>query len=101
MDNCRSFARLAPHLVQHLPATTELVALDFPGHGWSSHESADSPQSVMAELAFYVAEAVKEMHWDHDQPITLIGHSMGAHVTSIFAAAIPERALCCAKAQAP
>ena len=50
MDNCRSFHYLAPSIVQHFISNNnnqqqqrnvELVALDLPGHGHSSHKSLD------------------------------------------------------------
>ena len=83
LDNCRSFYRLAPSLVN-----ANVVALDFVGHGWSSHKSADGPPSVMSEHVFYVAEAVRQLEWES---FTLIGHSMGAAVSLIYAAAFPEQ----------
>jgi pimeloyl-ACP methyl ester carboxylesterase len=85
LDNCRSFYRLAPLL---LSSDTELVALDFPGHGLSSHKSADAPPTVMSDAAFYVAETVRLLEWDS---FFLIGHSMGAAVSLIYAAAFPEQ----------
>lgn len=85
LDNCRSFHILAPSL---LDADTELVAIDFPGHGLSSHKSADAPPTVMSDAAFYVAEAVGQLEWDS---FVLIGHSMGAAVSVIYAAAFPEQ----------
>jgi pimeloyl-ACP methyl ester carboxylesterase len=136
MDNCRSFYYLAPWLMQRLPPGSELVALDFPGHGWSSHKSIDAPPTLLAETAFYVAEAVRLLQWDiasdennsipSDQtkgqtststtptadstnttttttrtvintnwlcPRTfiLMGHSMGAAVSCLYAAAFPEQ----------
>ncbi len=73
MDNCRSFHYLAPNLLSKLPESTELVALDLPGHGLSGHKSADGPPAALAEAAFYVAEAVEQLRWSN---FTLIGHSM-------------------------
>jgi pimeloyl-ACP methyl ester carboxylesterase len=85
LDNCRSFHRLAPSL---LDTDTELVAIDFPGHGLSSHKSPDAPPTVMSNAAFYVAETVRQLEWDS---FVLIGHSMGAAVSLIYAAAFPEQ----------
>lgn len=89
MDNCRTFARLAPHIVQNSAESTHVVALDFPGHGWSAHKSLDGTPAVQAELAFYVSETARNL-WK-DESFIVIGHSMGAAVTSLFAAAFPER----------
>jgi pimeloyl-ACP methyl ester carboxylesterase len=91
MDNAASFHILAPALVNRFPAT-ELVALDFPGHGLSSHKSMDGPPALLAEAVYYVAEAVEQLQWNHEStPFTLIGHSMGASVSSLYAAAFPEQ----------
>jgi len=84
LDNCQSFHKLAPSLSD----SAELVALDFPGHGLSSHKSADGPPSVLADAAFYVAETVQQLQWDS---FILVGHSMGAAVSLIYAAAFPEQ----------
>lgn len=113
MDNCRSFYHFAPALLQQLSTHTtenievELIALDLPGHGWSSHKSADGPPALLAESAFYVAEAVEQLQWNTatnvDEtaatnanattllPFALIGHSMGAAVSCLYAAAFPEQ----------
>jgi pimeloyl-ACP methyl ester carboxylesterase len=111
MDNCRSFHHLAPALLQKLPCDAELIALDFPGHGWSSHKSVDGPPTVLAETVYYVAEAVHQLQWHSERETTaqlassssgssssgttptfaLIGHSMGAAVSCLYAAAFPEQ----------
>lgn len=97
LDNAASFNRFAPSLIESLSSmnepqqpnshikVTELVALDFPGHGLSGHKSADGPPQLLAEYAYYVAECVEALKWGSagssgDQAtdkITVIGHSMG------------------------
>jgi pimeloyl-ACP methyl ester carboxylesterase len=97
LDNCRSFHSVAPYLVQNLSTVDDsdychVVALDFPGHGWSSHKSQDGPPVLLADSAFYVAEAVRQLKWDRESyPFTLVGHSMGAAVGCLYAAAFPEQ----------
>jgi pimeloyl-ACP methyl ester carboxylesterase len=88
LDNARSFHHLAPSLASKLPST-EVVALDFPGHGLSSHKSKDAPM-MQAEYAYYVSEAVRSLEWD-ERPFTLVGHSMGAAVALLYGAAYPEQ----------
>eukprot|EP00816_Leptocylindrus_hargravesii_P002497 CAMPEP_0196805430 /NCGR_PEP_ID=MMETSP1362-20130617/5182_1 /TAXON_ID=163516 /ORGANISM="Leptocylindrus danicus, Strain CCMP1856" /LENGTH=331 /DNA_ID=CAMNT_0042178333 /DNA_START=23 /DNA_END=1018 /DNA_ORIENTATION=+ len=97
LDNCASFHLLAPSLVhdddtntekQKRFSNTEVLALDFPGHGLSGHKSADGPTMLLAEYCFYVNEALEQMQWDE---YTLVGHSMGAGVSVIMAAAWPEK----------
>jgi pimeloyl-ACP methyl ester carboxylesterase len=86
LDNCRSFHHLGPALASQ--SNTKVVALDLPGHGWSSHKSLDAPPMVQAELAYYISEALHALEWDK---CTLIGHSLGAGISSLFAAAFPEQ----------
>eukprot|EP00804_Cyclotella_cryptica_P023915 CCRYP_010048-RA/>CCRYP_010048-RA protein AED:0.09 eAED:0.09 QI:378/1/1/1/0.5/0.66/3/50/345 len=116
LDNAASFNRLAPALIDSLSSyenseqtttehikPTEIIALDFPGHGLSGHKSPDGPPQLLAEYVYYVAECVEALKWgsggssaasgEGDQQsdkITVIGHSMGAGVSVVFAAAFPE-----------
>jgi pimeloyl-ACP methyl ester carboxylesterase len=126
LDNCRSFSRLGPELAERLARTdtdgiditntdVNLVAIDFLGHGLSSHKSLDGPSILLSESAFYVSEAIEKLGWWKEDksnkrkkladgtaaatttssfnnvPFTLIGHSMGASVACVMAAAFPER----------
>ena len=91
LDNCASFHLLAPSLVNHSKEqrlASEVVALDFPGHGLSSHKSADNPTALLAEYCYYVSEAAEQLQWDK---FSLVGHSMGAGVSVIMAAAFPDK----------
>lgn len=102
MDNCRSFYYFAPHLLEKLSKddvddetnnNVHLVALDFPGHGKSSHHDGHRPSMVLAETVVYVAEALRALEWNTTTTtkITLVGHSMGAAVSCLYAAAFPEQ----------
>ena len=86
-----------------LTKPTELVALDFPGHGLSSHKSPDGPTMLLAEYAYYVAECLEALNWGstvggavsqdattNTEGVTIVGHSMGGGVAVVFAAAFPE-----------
>lgn len=83
LDNAGSFARLAPRLA----ASHHVIALDLPGHGHSDHlpegASYHWPEYVRAVLA-----AADALELDR---LTLLGHSLGAGVASMVAAAQPER----------
>ena len=85
LDNAASFARLAPALVAELGI--RLVALDLPGHGHSPHrgERADYP------LWGYVPDVLEALDGLNLRAATLVGHSMGAGVASLIAAAMPAR----------
>mmetsp|Transcript_3796 Transcript_3796/g.7264 ORF Transcript_3796/g.7264 Transcript_3796/m.7264 type:complete len:414 (+) Transcript_3796:87-1328(+) len=97
LDNLASFNLLAPKLNTIL--NREIVAIDFPGHGHSSHKSADGPTQLVSEYAYYVGETLESLNWiDNDtfnnktdgKDVILVGHSMGAAVSLIYAAAFPE-----------
>jgi pimeloyl-ACP methyl ester carboxylesterase len=82
LDNAASFVPLAPHL-----AGIELVALDLPGHGRSAHLPPGAEYSL-AGTVHTVLDAADALGWEH---FALLGHSMGAAIGSIVAAAAPER----------
>jgi pimeloyl-ACP methyl ester carboxylesterase len=92
LDNCRSFHVLAPFLVSRMN-NVELVALDFPGHGLSSHKSLDSPPIMMInDLCVYVQEACQSLQWGggKEGSFVLIGHSLGSIISLIYAATFPD-----------
>jgi pimeloyl-ACP methyl ester carboxylesterase len=98
LDNCRSFYQLAPALAQ--TGDYHVIALDLPGHGRSSHKSIDGPPMVQTEMAFYVSEAIEELYsqgtWHSGNSsgsplVTLIGHSLGAGIASLYASSFPEQ----------
>jgi alpha/beta hydrolase fold len=99
MDNCRSFHHLGPAIVQHMMTmnnsavrqSCQVVALDLPGHGLSSHKSVDTPPSLLSEGIFYIHEAIRQLRWnDETIPFTVIGHSMGAGLSVLYTASFPE-----------
>jgi len=82
LDNAASFVPLAPYLTDF-----DLLALDFAGHGLSSHRPETS-RYYFPDYMFDVDAALNELAW---QDCHIIGHSMGGGVASCFAAALPER----------
>ena len=117
LDNSASFHLLAPRLAAQLQGQTaaddsmqvetEIVALDLPGHGLSSHKGKDGPPQLLSEYCYYVSEFLDEMGWTPSSPpaaaatttttypdgcdqIILIGHSMGAGISTTFAASFPD-----------
>jgi len=107
LDNCRSFGRLGPSLLTTLSSSTapddaphvDLVVLDFPGHGKSSHKSLDGASTILMDLVYYVHDAIHQLQW-HDEkgddtyiPPVLIGHSMGGAVSLLYASAFPTSKL--------
>jgi len=82
LDNAASFAGLAPMLAEHY-----VVALDFAGHGRSDHRAPGNWYHHVDHVSD-VLEVVNKLGW---QKFSVLGHSMGASIASIFAAAVPER----------
>ncbi|KTC78905.1 alpha/beta fold hydrolase [Legionella cherrii] len=82
LDNAASFDFLAPLLPDR-----QLVAVDYPGTGFSSHY----PPGVMphwkndALLMFHLIKALKWEHFD------IIAHSLGSLLATTIAIAQPER----------
>jgi len=82
LDNAASFAALGPLLCDH-----HLVAPDLTGHGRSAHRSADATYQIWDDLPELLG-MVDYLGWDH---FSLIGHSRGAIIATLLAAAFPER----------
>lgn len=82
LDNAASFVPLAAHL-----DGIELVAPDLPGHGRSAHlpPGADYSFAAAVDTVLDIADA---LGW---QRFALLGHSMGAGIASLLAAACPAR----------
>lgn len=81
LDNAASFVPLAAEL-HDLP----LLALDFPGHGYSSHRSGDAHYYFFDWVHDLVA-LCRQQQWSQ---LTIIGHSMGGMVATALAASFPE-----------
>ena len=83
LDNAASFDRLAPHLAAALGAT--VVALDFHGHGASSHRPPHAGFGYSFEdHACAVVGVLRELGWSRDShDVTVVGHSMGACVATL------------------
>jgi pimeloyl-ACP methyl ester carboxylesterase len=82
LDNAASFSRLAPHL-QGL----RIVALDLPGHGHSGHRPAGAGY-LLWDYAYDVLAVAEQLGW---RRFSLLGHSLGAIIAVLFAAAMPQR----------
>ena len=112
LDNCRSFHRLAPALASYYHDNqqkeqqqgtaidyydTKVVAMDFAGHGKSSH--VPGGPGVLLDGVSCITQVLqhKELRWSSDDDndnctdqVIVIGHSMGAGIAVAFAAAFPE-----------
>jgi len=83
LDNAGSFALLAPRLAAHY----RVIALDLPGHGHSSH----LPPGSNYHHLDYVGVVLATLDALQIECCTLLGHSLGAGVASLAAAAQPQR----------
>jgi pimeloyl-ACP methyl ester carboxylesterase len=81
-DNLTTWRRVIPALaVEH-----RVVAIDLPGHGATTRAVPTPLLNGYAELVLEVLDAL-----GIDEPVSLMGNSMGAAVSTVFAAAHPDR----------
>lgn len=83
LDNAGSFALLAPRLADR----HHVLALDLPGHGHSDHLSAGASY-VFIDYVRGVLAALDALGLER---CNLLGHSMGAGIAALVAAAAPQR----------
>jgi pimeloyl-ACP methyl ester carboxylesterase len=83
LDNAGSYALLAPLLA----ARFQLIALDLPGHGHADH--------IAAGMRYHYVDYVRTVLAAADalalDRYSLLGHSLGAGIASLVAAAAPAR----------
>ena len=82
LDNAASFIPLAQHL-----DGIDLVAIDQPGHGRSAHLPPGTDYSFVGAINA-ILDVADALGWER---FALLGHSMGAGIGSLIAAACPER----------
>ncbi|WP_136439903.1 alpha/beta fold hydrolase [Pacificoceanicola onchidii] len=82
MDHAESFAELAPRLTG-----CRVVALDLSGQGQSGHRAAHATYNLWDDLPQLVA-ILDALGWER---AVLLGHSRGANIAALMAAAVPER----------
>lgn len=82
LDNAASFVRLAPMLED-----CHVVALDLAGHGHSYHRQLPAAYNLWDDLLDILA-AADHLGW---RQFHLLGHSRGAMISLLLAAAMPER----------
>ena len=82
LDNAASFIPLMNHMNKH-----DMIAIDWPGHGYSSHRSSDAHYHFI-DYVYDLLLLFDNNQWDH---VNIVAHSMGGMIASAFAAAFPER----------
>jgi pimeloyl-ACP methyl ester carboxylesterase len=83
LDNAASFVPLAAHLDESL----DFFAIDLPGHGHSAHLAPGAEYTGFAAINA-VLDVADALGWEE---FSLLGHSMGAGIASLIAAAVPQR----------
>ena len=86
LDNSASFSFIAPKLVELNP-NLRLIAVDLPGHGLSGHWPEYHHYHLWAgvEDIEHIADALNLDHFH------LLGHSMGAAISVLYAGCFPDR----------
>ncbi|RMC03359.1 hypothetical protein DUI87_20555 [Hirundo rustica rustica] len=82
LDNANTFDKLIPLL----PRGYYYVAMDFSGHGLSSHRPAGCPYHFL-DYVTDVRRVAAALQWKR---FTLMGHSMGGAVAGMFCFLYPE-----------
>lgn len=82
LDNAASFVPLAAHL-----PGLDLVVPELPGHGRSAHLPRGTDYSFAGAL-HSVLDIADALGWEQ---FSLLGHSMGAGISSLIAAGCPRR----------
>ncbi len=85
LDNAASFTAIAPHL-----PGLRLVAIDWPGHGRSDH----LPPGASYPFVDWIASLHAVVTSLSDGPVRLLGHSMGAAISSMFAGTFVDLVAC-------
>lgn len=83
LDNAGSFAKLAPLLADRW----QVIALDLPGHGHSDH----LPPGTHYHFIEYVRSVLAVVDALGLSRYQLLGHSLGAGIAALIAAAMPDR----------
>ena len=84
LDNAASFARLAPLLAD----SRRVIALDLPVHGHSAHLPASVHRYNNLDQVDHILDFAGALKLDR---FDLLGHSLGAGIASLTAAAAPAR----------
>ncbi|MCF3974843.1 alpha/beta fold hydrolase [Paracoccus salsus] len=82
MDHAGSFQVVAPRL-----HGCRVVALDLSGQGHSANRAAHATYNIWDDLP-QIAGLLDQLGWDD---CVLLGHSRGANISALFAAALPEK----------
>ena len=80
-DHCRSW----DWLVEHLKSDFHVIAPDLRGHGDS--EWSTGSQYMLLEYVYDIAQLIQQQHLS---PLTILSHSLGGTIASIYCGLYPE-----------
>jgi pimeloyl-ACP methyl ester carboxylesterase len=84
LDNANSFLPLSSYLTNY-----QIMAIDWPGHGLSEHRPGKYPLHWIDYL--YDLDALLDALPQHQQPVAILGHSLGGIIASAYTAAFPNK----------
>ncbi|MDG2394393.1 MAG: alpha/beta hydrolase [Thalassotalea sp.] len=90
LDNAASFFPLFEQLQQDFPELLDryqFIAIDWPGHGLSSHRSLDAHYHFI-DWCYDLLQLFEQQQW---QKVSIIGHSMGGMVANAFTSAFNDK----------
>lgn len=82
-DNAGTYDRLIPLL----PSCINILCIDLPGHGKSSHYPIGMNYFIFWDGIALIRRIVKHFGW---QKIRLLGHSLGGALSFMYAASFPD-----------
>ena len=85
LDNAASFSNICDHLALDRP----FYAMELPGHGLSDHRPKGCSYQLLENIVD-IAALVGALSPD-GEPVTLVGHSLGGIICSLYCASSPER----------
>jgi pimeloyl-ACP methyl ester carboxylesterase len=85
LDNAASFSNICDHLALDRP----FYAMELPGHGLSDHRPKSCSYQLLENIVD-IAALVGALS-PNDEPVTLVGHSLGGIICSLYCASSPER----------
>ena len=82
LDNAASFLPIIPYM-----KNKRVIAIDWPGHGFSSHRSEDAHYHFI-DWVYDLVQLFELNQWTN---VDIVAHSMGGMISTAFAAAYPDK----------
>lgn len=83
LDNAGTFDHLLPLITDKV----SVLAIDLPGHGYSSHYPKGLKYDVLNDNVIVVKRIMEYLGW---QKISFLGHSLGCNIAFIFTGIFPD-----------